>query len=77
MYDVSQKKKVYEMMSSDLFYFPFSTSFSVKGDRLGVALTSTAHLQWSLGQAKSLTTEGSPLQHKMELKKNEQPRSTS
>jgi hypothetical protein len=55
VYDVQQKKKVREIKPTDLYRGATALSFSTQGDRLAIALSIFGALQWSLGDAKSLT----------------------
>jgi hypothetical protein len=55
VYDLREKKKVQEFKPTELFGGALSLAFSTQGDRLAIALHGYGALQWSLGEAKSLT----------------------
>jgi WD40 repeat protein len=60
VYDIGQKKKLQEIMKSDLFYYPQSISLSTTGDRLALTIVRNGALQWSLNGKSVLTREKSP-----------------
>ena len=55
VYDLQQKKKVQEFKPTEVFGGALSVAFSTRGDRLAIALHGYGALQWSFGEAKSLT----------------------
>jgi hypothetical protein len=60
VYDIGEKKKLQEIMKSDLFYFPQSISLSTTGDRLALTTIRNGALQWSLNGKSVLTREKTP-----------------